>query len=225
MSLTSSLTELTIKYGSDRLNVVRVNLEECLECSPYQGMDLSKRPAMAKYIVQLVLLWQFGGTVLDPGVVAVRGDVYRATDTAVLYGDRTMSSPVACHAFVYDMMLCAKNYALDNRTFGPNSARRIVEKAVGRAERSVKEARPVADGTVCRGGGGAVGGRCFYVEPERTAAYDADSFVHSFCPVVSRPVAAFPRPDYSGIASSAEWSGRNRRRQHVGRAANRWCDA
>lgn len=71
MSLSSTLTHLKSKYGDGRLNVSHVSLEECLECSPFQGMDLSGRPALAKFVVQLVALWQFGGTVLDDGVMVI----------------------------------------------------------------------------------------------------------------------------------------------------------
>lgn len=193
VSIVLGLTELALKYGSDRLNVVNIKLEECLECSPYQGMDLSKRPAMAKYVVQLVLLWQFGGTILDPSVVAVHGEIYRASDTAVVYSNYTISSPEACHAFIYDMMLCAKNYALKNWIFKPKTAQIIVKKTVEYTERIPgrhNEARPVANGVVCRDGG-MIGGHCYYVEADRMAAYDVNSYVmNNFCPIIRQ--SSFP---------------------------------
>ncbi|VVC28657.1 Hypothetical protein CINCED_3A001813 [Cinara cedri] len=190
VSLTSSLAELTIKYGSDRLNVVDINLEECLECTPYQGMDLSKRPSMAIYVVQLVLLWQFGGTVLNPSVMAVHGEVYRMSDTAVTYSERTVSSPVACHAFIYDMILCARKYALYNDTYGLITARKMVESTVECiSERIVdhhdKEVRTVANEVVYNNS--VIGSHCYYLDVDLVrATYNANSYVYSFCPVVSQ---------------------------------------
>lgn len=195
MSLTSSLTDLTIKYGSDRLNIVDVNLEDCLECTPYQGMNLSKSPSMAIYVVQLVLLWQFGGTVLDPSVVAVH-EVYGMSDTAVVYSERTVSSPVACHAFIYDMILCARKYALTqslsrNHTFGLITARKMVENTVECiseriADHHGKEVRTVANEIVYHDS--VIGLKINLVQDTR----NANSYVHSFCPVVSQ--ATFSKP-------------------------------
>jgi len=121
-------------------------------------MDLSGRPALAKFVVQLVVLWQFGGTVLDSGVMVIRGDVYRATGDEVEYGDRIISSPVACHAFVYKAMLSAKRCALSGEPFTPDTGRTIVhDSATG------MDARPVADWIMCHGGV-VVDERCYYAE-------------------------------------------------------------
>ncbi|XP_003247673.1 uncharacterized protein LOC100571398 [Acyrthosiphon pisum] len=121
-------------------------------------MDLSGRPAVAKFVVQLVVLWQFGGTVLDDGVMVIRRDVYRATGDAVEYGDRTISSPVACHAFIYKAMLSAKRCALSGEPFTSDTGRTIVhDSATG------VDARPVADWVMCRGDV-VVDERCYYAE-------------------------------------------------------------
>lgn len=126
--LLSSLAELQkAKHVGDRLNVVHVRLEQCLECSPFRGMDLSNRSGFAVFAVQLALLWEFGGTVLDTGVVAVRGQVYRAPGPAVEYDDWTISSPVACHAFVYDAMTYARDHGLRHgESFTPDAALKIM---------------------------------------------------------------------------------------------------
>lgn len=159
MSLSSTLSDLKATYGDARLNVTHFTLEECLECSPFKGMNLSGHPTLAKFVVQLVVLWQFGGTLLDDGVVVVRGDVYRATGDTVEYGDRAISSPVACHAFVYKVMLSVKKYALSGQPFTPDIGRTIVnDSATG------VDARPVADWVMCRGGVAAVDDRCYYAE-------------------------------------------------------------
>lgn len=72
MLLLASLVDLTAKYGNQRLNVMYVNLDDVLEFSPFQNMGLNKRPAVAKLAVELVLLWQFGGTVRHGGDSKVR---------------------------------------------------------------------------------------------------------------------------------------------------------
>ncbi|KAL4083976.1 hypothetical protein QTP88_029292 [Uroleucon formosanum] len=60
VSLLSSLVDLTAKYGIHygihRLNVLHINLEDMLEFSPFQCMGLDKHPALAKFVVELVLL-------------------------------------------------------------------------------------------------------------------------------------------------------------------------
>jgi len=178
-------------YDGDRLNVVHVNLDECLECTPFQGMELTKCPGLARFVVQLVLLWQFGGTVLDAGVVAVRGDIYRADGTAVEYNDRTISSPVVCHAFVYDVLISAKSYAayVGRRRipFSLETSRQIVKKTVERTGRENRnsEVRPITPETVCHNG--VVRGRCYYVEIDRGETLaDPNSYVRGFCPTVSQ---------------------------------------
>lgn len=191
VSLSSSLATLDAIHGGDRLNVVHVNLDECLECSPFKDMDLSSRPLLAKFVVQLILLWQFGGTVLDADVVAVRGEVYRASDTAVLYDNRTISSPLACHAFVYETMLCAKSYATHFNVFTPETVQKILDKTVERVERPT-DARPVADGVVCRDG--VIGGHCYYAEVGHVAVADAKFYARGFCPAVSE---SFVNTNYS----------------------------
>jgi len=172
----SILVDLTAKYGNHRLNVLHVNLDDLLEFSPFQCMGLNRRPAFAKFAVQLVLLWQFGGTVLDADVVAIRGVVYRATDTAVEYDAWTVSSPATCHPFVYDAMVCAKSYALLYRPFTPDTSLKIFDKAVEWSGRGAGDVRCMDDSVVCRDG--VVGGHCYYVE--RAAV----KFVHRYCPAV-----------------------------------------
>lgn len=169
--LSSTLTHLKSQYGDGRLNVSHVSLDECLECSPFQGMDLSGRPALAKFVVQLAVLWQFGGTMLDDGVMVIRGDVYRATGDVVEYGDRTISSPVACHAFVYKTMLNAKKYALSDELFTPDIGWTMVHDSA-----TDVEARPVADWVMCRGG---------VVDDERCYYAEEIADLHDYhCPVV-----------------------------------------
>lgn len=131
VSLLSSLAELQkATYGGDRLNVVHVRLAQCLECSPFRGMDLSNSPGFAMFAVQLVLLWQFGGTVLDTGVVAIRGQVYRASGSAVEYDDRTISSAVACHASVYNAMTCARDHGQRHgQSLAPDATQKIMTMA------------------------------------------------------------------------------------------------
>ncbi|XP_022179327.1 uncharacterized protein LOC111039959 [Myzus persicae] len=176
VSLLASLVDLTAKYGNHRLNVMHVNLDDVLEFSPFQGMGLNKRPAVAKFSVELVLLWQFGGTVLDGDIVAIRGSVYRATDTAVEYGDLTVSSPVTCHPFVYDAMLCTKSYALLFRPFMMDTSLKIFDKAVEWSGRGVGDVRRVGDSIVCRDG--AVSGNCYYLQRAEI------EFIHRYCPAV-----------------------------------------
>ncbi|XP_060853111.1 uncharacterized protein LOC132930981 [Rhopalosiphum padi] len=158
VSLSSTVDDLKTAYGDHRLNVMHVSLEEYLECSPFRGVDMSGRSALAKFAVQLIVLWQFGGTVLDDGVVVVRGDVYRATSSAVEYGDRTISSPIACHAFVYEAMLSVKKYALGGEPFAPDTGRTILDRTA-----TVVDALSVADWVMCRGGV-AVDDHCYYEE-------------------------------------------------------------
>jgi len=155
---------------------MHVNLDDMLEFSPFQSMGLNKRPALAKFTVELVLLWQFGGTVLDGDMVAIRGSVYRATDTAVEYGDLTVSSPATCHPFVYDAMVCTKSYALLYRPFMADTSLKIFDKAVEWSGRGFSDVRRVGDSVVCRDG--VVGGRCHYVQRA-----DVD-FIHRYCPTV-----------------------------------------
>ncbi|XP_027836698.2 uncharacterized protein LOC114119372 [Aphis gossypii] len=176
VSLLSSLVDLTAKYGNHRLNVLHVNLDDLLEYSPFQCMGLNKRPALAKFAVQLVLLWQFGGTVLDGDMVAIRGSVYRATDTAVEYGDRTVSSPATCHPFVYDAMVCTKSYASLYRPFMADTSVKIFDKAVEWSGRGFNDVRRVNDNVLCRDG--LANGQCYYIEKA-----DVD-FVHRYCPTV-----------------------------------------
>jgi len=176
VSLLSSLVDLTAKYGNHRLNVLHVNLDDLLEYSPFQCMGLNRRPALAKFAVQLVLLWQFGGTVLDGDMVAIRGSVYRATDTAVEYGDRTVSSPATCHPFVYDAMVCTKSYALLYRPFMADTSVKIFDKAVEWSGRGVSDVRRVNDNVICRDG--LANGQCYYIEKA-----DID-FIHRYCPTV-----------------------------------------
>jgi len=182
VSLSSTLSDLKATYGDARLNVTHVTLEECLECSPFKGTNLSGRPTLAKFVVQLVVLWQFGGTLLDDGVVVVRGDVYRATGDTVEYGDRAISSPVACHAFVYKAMLSVKKYALSGEPFTSDIGRTIVNNSA-----TGVDARPVADWVMCRGAAvAAVDDRCYYAE--------ANAEVHGHrCPVVVGGGPSLPR--------------------------------
>jgi hypothetical protein len=59
--------------------------------------------------------------------MAIRGQVYRAPGPAVEYDDRTISSPVACHAFVYDAMICAQDHRLRHgKSFAPDAAVKIM---------------------------------------------------------------------------------------------------
>jgi len=176
VSLLSSLVDLTAKYGIHRLNVMHVNLEDMLEFSPFQCMGLNKRPALAKFAVELVLLWQFGGTVLEGNMVAIRGSVYRANDTAVEYNDLTVSSPATCHPFVYDAMVCTKSYALLYRPFMADTSLKIFDKAVEWSGRGNGDVRRVGASVVCRDG--AVGGHCYYVQRA-----DVD-LIHRYCPTV-----------------------------------------
>lgn len=165
VSLSESLNKLTETYS--QLNVVRVALDECLENSPFRGTDLSKRPGLARFVVQLMALWQFGGTVLDSSVTAVRDRVYRAGGTAVEYSARTFSAPVACHAFVFDAIMCAKSYAAhperQHSPFDLNTVWHVWNSTVeetGRAGRR-DQVRPVPWGTVCHGN--SVPDYCYYV--------------------------------------------------------------
>jgi len=176
VSLLASLVDLTAKYGNQRLNVMHVNLDDVLEFSPFQNMGLNKRPAFAQLAVELVLLWQFGGTVLDGDMVVIQGSVYRATDTAVEYGNLTVSSPVTCHPFVYDAMLCTKSYALLYRPFVADTKLKIFDKAVEWSGRGVGDVRRVDDSVVCRDG--VISDHCYYVQRA-----DVD-FIHRYCTAV-----------------------------------------
>jgi len=192
VSLSSILANLKATYGDARLNVTHLSLGECLECSPFKGMNLSGRPTLAKFVVQLVVLWQFGGTLLDDDVVVVRENVYRATGDTVEYGDRTISSPVACHAFVYKVMLNAKRYALSGEPFTPDIGRTIVNDSVIGVD-----ARPLADWVMCRSGVAAVDDRCYY---------EKAIFVHGHrCPVVVGGEPSSPRFEETIHASSPKF--------------------
>lgn len=195
MSLTARLDRLTEAFGVGRLNVVRVTLDECLEKSPFRGMDLSKRPGLARFVVQLTVLWQFGGTVLDASVTTVGDRVYRASGTAVEYGVRTFSAPAACHAFVFDAMLCAKSYAAhperQRSPFGPFTVWRVWNATVDQTRRAGRsdQARPVPRGTVCRGD--PVPDGCYYMESEfandgkTTAIVGSPQPQRDYCPIMS----------------------------------------
>ncbi|XP_050424412.1 uncharacterized protein LOC126835701 [Adelges cooleyi] len=181
VELLASLEGLSATYGN-RLNVVNVDLEECLDCSPFRGLNLDGRTALAKFVVELVLLWQFGGTVLDAGVVAVHGHVYRASGTAVEYDHQEISSPIACHDFIYNAMLCTKDFIIDaKKPFGTKSGRWIMDKTVKVFRYATKDVRPLNERVVCKNG--VVTDYCYYVEADHVEYYDT-SYVHSFCPVV-----------------------------------------
>lgn len=189
------LFELNEAYGVDRLNVVHAGLNECLDSSPLDdGVDVSHRPGLAVFAVQLAVLWQFGGTVLDAGVVTVRDRVYRAdSGAAVEYGNRTASAPAACNAFVYDAMLCARDYAKhperQSRPFGPETVENVWRATVvqtGRVGRN-DQARPVPPWIVCRG---VSDGPCYYVETDRGVS--GDDAYDGFCPVAVSRVSSTP---------------------------------
>lgn len=146
VSLSSTLDNLVATYGHGRLNVTYLSLEEYLSGSPFKGVDLSSRPGLAEFAVQLVILWQFGGTVLDGGMTAAREYVYRATTKAVEYGDRIISSPVACHVFVYEAMLSAKRFALGGERFMAGTVQTILD---GTATVVRDGALPLPDWVVC----------------------------------------------------------------------------
>lgn len=185
VSLSSTLDGLIATYGHDRLNVTHLSLEEYLGGSPFQGVDLSSRPDLAKFAVQLVVLWQFGGTVLDGGVSAARGYVYRATSKAVEYGDRIISSPVACHAFVYEAMLSAKRYALGGEPFAPDTVQTILD---GTATVVRDGALPLPDWVMCRNYQMLMDGDpCCYV------ADATDEFLGDRCPVVVDEPSSSPK--------------------------------
>lgn len=180
------------KFVSDRLNVIYITLEECLKGSPFQGVDLRKHPLLAEFAVQLVLLWQFGGTVLDNNMIAIREKAYRTSGTAVEYGDRMISSPFACHAFIYDAMLNAKNlysmYLKKHGMFNQEIGRKIKANTVERTRRVGRgnECRPVADGIVCRS---VTNDRCYYLEVDLVTP-DSSNYVQNLCPIVGK--ATFP---------------------------------
>lgn len=194
-------------FVGDRLNVIHITLEECLKGSPFQGIDLSKHPVLAEFAVQLVLLWQFGGTVLDNNMVAIRGEVYRTSGTAVEYGDRMISSPFACHTFVYDAMLNVKNlYSMYPKKYGTNTG--MFNQEIGRKIKSITvertrraghgdECRPVADGIVCHSA--VTNNRCYYLEVDLVTS-DKNNFVHDLCPIVSK--ASFPDTQKTTNAAS-----------------------
>ncbi|XP_050430546.1 uncharacterized protein LOC126839322 [Adelges cooleyi] len=182
VQLSASLEKLTTTYG-ERLNVLNIDLDDCLDCSPFRGMKLVNNTALAKFAVELVLLWQFGGTVLDAGLVVVRGDVYRASGTAVEYGDREISSPAACKEFIYNAMLCTINFVNHVRKpFDAHACRKIVDKTVERFRYSAKDAQPLNEQVVCKNG--VVADYCYYVEADRLVHSDK-SYMHGFCPVMS----------------------------------------
>jgi len=146
VSLSSTLDDLVATYGHNRLNVTHLSLEESLSGSPFQGVDLSSYPNLAKFAVKLVVLWQFGGTVLDGGMTAAREYVYRPTRKTVEYGDQIISSPVACHAFVYEAMLSAKRYALSSERFTSGTDQTILD---GTATVVRDGALPLPDWVMC----------------------------------------------------------------------------
>lgn len=157
---------------------------------------MSKHPVLAEFAVQLVLLWQFGGTVLDNNMVAIRGEVYRTPGTAVEYGDRMMSSPFACHTFIYDAMLNAKNlyatypkkYGMSTGTFNQEIGRKIKSITVERTRRASRdnECRPVADGIVCHS---VTNNGCYYLDVDLVTS-EKNNYVHDLCPIISK--ASFP---------------------------------
>lgn len=208
VSLSSKLADLSETYGAvaggherGRLNVVHVDLDDCLEYTPLRGVwgsSTEMSPETAALAVQLAVLWQFGGTALDAGAVAVRGEVYRASGTAVAYGDRTVSSPAACHAFVYDMMSHARDLLTlapggrsgRRRPYEPMTAGTLADGTVRRTGRVAgQDARRVADGLECTSP--AVGGGCYYEWcPADRAVSDTTADVLSACPVISGGSAA-----------------------------------
>ncbi|XP_050529896.1 uncharacterized protein LOC126899252 [Daktulosphaira vitifoliae] len=190
VSLSESLEILSAGYGN-RLNVHNVSLEECLECSPFREENV-RRPDMAKFMVELVLLWQFGGTILDPGVVTVQRNIRRVSRGAVEFDDHVIRSPTACHGFVYSAMLCAKSFALSaaDQPFERKTRRRILDKTVEVYRYSARDARPLEEGVVCKNG--VVANFCCYVEADRIADYEK-SYVHGFCPATGD--IPFFRPD------------------------------
>lgn len=190
MPLSSKLADLMKAYGAatdgdvrGRLNVVQVDLDECLEYTPLRGTGHSGEmsPELAALAVQLAVLWQFGGTALDAGAVVVRGEVRRASGAAVAYGDRTVSSPAACHAFVYDMMSRLRDLVQAHgrrQPYEPMTAGALADGTAGRMTRRFADqvARRVADG--------------FEWCPADRAVSDAAADVLSSCPVVSGLIAA-----------------------------------
>lgn len=186
MSLSSTtLDDLVAIYGHDRLNVTHLSLEEYLSGSPFQGVDLSSRPGLAEFAVKLVVLWQFGGTVLDGGMTAAREYVYRATSKAVEYGDQIISSPVACHAFVYEAMLSAKRYALSGEQFEPGTVQTILD---GTATVVRDGALPLPNWVMCNNYQTLKNGHpCCYVVDE-TAEFLGDR-----CPIVVDEPSLLPK--------------------------------
>lgn len=171
------------------MNVVYITLEECLKGSPFHGINLSNRPTLAKFAVQLVLLWQFGGTVLENNMVVARKKVYRASGSAVEYSDSMMSSPYACHEFVYSAMLNAKNFAMNvfTKEYALNFGMFIRETVVNTVKRDGRSGRenkyrPVADGIVCRTD--VTNNGCYYLEVDLVTS--TNNFGQDQCPIISK---------------------------------------
>lgn len=193
---------------SDQLNVIHITLEECLQDSPFRGLDFSKYPALAKFAVQLVLLWQFGGTVLDNSMVVAHLEIYRASGAEVEYGDKMIISPFACHASVYNTMLTAKKmYSMYTKTYAMNSERsneeiyRLIEtntiEQTRQAGRSNVGGRSVADGIECRR---ETNNRCHYLLVDLVTS-DNNYYVRDYiCPIISK--ASFPDINITTIAAS-----------------------
>ncbi|XP_050524274.1 uncharacterized protein LOC126895957 isoform X2 [Daktulosphaira vitifoliae] len=176
--LSASLEKLATAYG-EKLNIFNIDLDECLEYSPLTGLNLSKQPKLAKFAVELMLLWHYGGTVLDDGMVAVRGEIYRASGTAVEYGNREISSPVACHAFIFNVMLCIKDFILhDKIPFNLGMGKRVIEKTIQVFQHTNKDALSLNEQIVCKNG--LVNNNCYYMETLGDRLY-----AHEFCPITS----------------------------------------
>lgn len=177
MSLSTGLSKLMAKYGADRLKVVQIELEACLACSPFRDelQNLKRQFEMAKFAVQLTVLWQFGGTVLDSSVVVVRNHVYRANGTAVEYGNRTVSVPAACHTFVFDVMMYAMSSKWQQlRPFGPEIMWNLMEQTEHMGHNN--KAQPMPHWVVSRG---TVDDSCYYIEMGNDGGTD---LYHNFCP-------------------------------------------
>lgn len=195
------MDELIESYGAERLRVVHVTLEECLEYSPFRGMDLSGQPTMAVYAVQQVVLWQFGGTAINADALAVRGEVYRARGPVTEYGDKTISAPNACHAYVYDLMVNTRDYFRSKLPLDAAARRMIASKTswrhIKRADRD--NGRPVSDAVTCRGDDSVVDGdRCYYADASSLMARDGGHGADGFCPVASH--ASRRRVDNTTVA-------------------------
>lgn len=210
VSLSSTLDNLVATYGHNRLNVMHLSLEEYLSGSPFQGMDLSSRPNLAKFAVKLVVLWQFGGTVLDDDIMtAARENVYRPTNNTVEYGDRIISSPVACHAFVYEAMLSARRYALGGEQFAPTTGQTILDETATVVRDG---ALPLPDWVMCSNDRKLNNGHpCCYVVGATAEFLDCPIVVdkQSLSPklqetarVMSPRLARFRKPGVSRLATS-----------------------